>query len=107
MTRLALASLATLTAISSVSLACSSKSSGAGAGPGSGDASVEAAGDDGPAATGFTLAIPCTDSIASIYGDPGTLPSDNGHVLKCAVDADLAKSDMQATAAQAISTDDP
>ena len=106
MTRLALASLGTLVGISSVWLACSSKSSGTGAGPGSGDASVEAGGD-APLATAFTLAIPCTDSIASIYGDPGTLPSDNGHILKCAVDADIAKSDMQATAAQAISTDDP
>ena len=104
MTRLALASLATLVAVSSGWLACSSGSSSAGPGPS--DASTEAeAASDGPA-TGFTLAIPCTDTIASIYGAPGPLPSDKGHIIKCAIDADIAKSDMQATATQGISTDD-
>ncbi len=105
MLRLALASLATIVVISAGWLACSSSSSSTAAGPN--DAAVEASSkSDGPAPGLFTLGVPCTDSIASIYGDPGTLPSDHGHVIKCAVEPDLAKSDMQAAATQGISTDD-
>ncbi len=68
--------------------------------------------DSGPAATDaapsgpFALAIPCTDSIASVYGDPGTLPPTNGAIIKCAKDADIAMSDLLSRVQKDLSQDD-
>ncbi len=50
--------------------------------------------DAGPA---FSLAS-CTDSMESIYADPGPLPADLGAIIKCAKDKDLSAADIKAGA---------
>ena len=40
------------------------------------------------------LDIPCTDTIESIYADPGPLPAEKGAVLRCARDQDLSADDI-------------
>jgi pimeloyl-ACP methyl ester carboxylesterase len=45
--------------------------------------------------TGVALEVACTDSIDSIYGDPGTLPSPKGSIIKCAHDSDITVGDLQ------------
>jgi pimeloyl-ACP methyl ester carboxylesterase len=42
-----------------------------------------------------SIDIPCNDTIASIYGDPGELPAEKGAILRCARDADLSAEDIQ------------
>ncbi len=105
MTRFALASLATCAALSSAWMACSSSDETSGS-KDAGPATEGGNGDAAPAGI-FTLAIPCTDSIASLYGDPGPLPAGKGDIIKCAIDTDIAKADMQTIANNAITTDDP
>jgi pimeloyl-ACP methyl ester carboxylesterase len=40
-------------------------------------------------------AIPCSDSVDSIYGDPGALPDGKGVVVKCHEDPNLSKDSLQ------------
>jgi predicted esterase len=42
------------------------------------------------------LAIDCTDTIESIYGDPGALPDKKGAILRCAPDGTLTSAQIQA-----------
>ena len=42
-----------------------------------------------------TLEVDCTDSIDSIYADPGTLPDDLGAILRCAEDTTLTADAIQ------------
>jgi pimeloyl-ACP methyl ester carboxylesterase len=44
------------------------------------------------------LAVSCTDSIDSVYGDPGALPDAKGAIIKCAKDKDVSQADLEATA---------
>jgi pimeloyl-ACP methyl ester carboxylesterase len=53
----------------------------------------------------FTLGVACTDSFADVYGDPGTLPAGNGDIIKCAIDSDIARSDLYASAKSNVSGD--
>lgn len=41
------------------------------------------------------VALPCTDTKESIYGDPGTLPADKGAIIKCSKGERIAKGDLQ------------
>src|SRR5438045_402319 len=45
---------------------------------------------------GVKLEIACTDSIASIYADPGALPADKGAIIHCAKDKDITANEIQA-----------
>ena len=45
---------------------------------------------------GVKLEITCTDSIASIYADPGPLPADKGAIIHCAKDKDITANEIQA-----------
>jgi pimeloyl-ACP methyl ester carboxylesterase len=82
--------------------ACSSSSGGSATG---GDASTlgDGFGSEGGVGT-FEPEIACTDTIASVYADPGDV-SDKpiGAILKCAKDQDLSAAQM--TAAMAVTTD--
>jgi len=60
------------------------------------DSGVDTGADaDGPDPA---LAIPCTDTEASIYGDPGALPADKGAIIKCAKGDRVSKGDLEAKA---------
>jgi dienelactone hydrolase len=64
---------------------------------------VADAGPDTIAAGGaFDLEVPCTDSLESIYADPGTLPaydqSQRGKIIKCAIAGVLTKAELEGTA---------
>lgn len=80
--------------------ACSSSNGGNGTGSGS-DASTQGdapAGDAGPAL--FVPEITCTDSIDSVYADPGDVSAKpKGAILKCAKDSDLTAAQMTAAVA--------
>ena len=84
-------------------VACSSSSSpnAAATDSGTGDTATEAGGGN------FAVEVPCTDSVDSVYGDPGTtwqsLPK--GGIIKCHKDPDIAKADLQATASAATGAD--
>lgn len=55
--------------------------------------------NDGGASTALTPSSACSDTVDSIYADPGALPSDaasRGNVLRCAKDKALTKDEMQA-----------
>lgn len=55
-------------------------------------------GDAGADASGPAPLVPssaCSDSIDSVYGDPGALPADKGAIIKCATDKTIAKGDLQ------------
>jgi pimeloyl-ACP methyl ester carboxylesterase len=72
----------------------------------SGSGPVAPAGDSGvQPSSAFTLAVPCTDSIDSIYADPGPLPDGTGTILRCAKDTDISMSDLQAQAQANVSVD--
>lgn len=83
--------------------ACSSGSSG-GAQPG-GDGGPDTSttegggggdsGDGGGGGVSFTPTNPCTDSIDSIYADPGDVSAmAKGQIIKCAHDKDLSPTDL-------------
>jgi len=75
--------------------ACSTSSSG--------NNGADAGGGDGAAAAGITPALPCTDSIDSVYADPGDVSAQpKGAILKCAFDKDISAADLQG----AINADD-
>ena len=76
--------------------ACSSTSSGSGNNQGGGD---DGGGGEAGAAM-FSPALPCTDSIDSIYADPGDVSGlAKGAIIKCAHDSDLSAADLLAQAA--------
>ena len=77
MNRLALASMATAFFLgSSAWVACSSNNTTGG--KPTVDAGATDSGGDGAAASIFSLAVPCTDTIASIYADPGDVSAPAG-----------------------------
>jgi hypothetical protein len=87
--------------------ACSSGSSG-GAQPG-GDGGPDTStaegggGDGGGGGVSFTPVNPCTDTIDSIYADPGDVSGKaKGDIIKCAHDADLSPNDLLVAAQHAI-----
>jgi len=59
-------------------------------------------GNDGGADSGgpaqLTPSSACSDTIDSVYADPGTLPADKGAIIKCATDKAIAKADLQTQA---------
>lgn len=77
--------------------ACSSSSGGpnnSGSSSGGSEASTDA-----PAAMGLVPEIACTDSIDSIYADPGDVSSKpKGAILKCAKDHDMTAAQLEAAA---------
>jgi pimeloyl-ACP methyl ester carboxylesterase len=109
MRHIGLASVFVLGTASAAWIACSSSSNPAGPGADGGAGGHDSGGgDDAPnGGNVFALNIPCTDSVDSVYGDPGTLPSDKGAIIKCATEADLSKDDVQTAISSDVSTDDP
>jgi pimeloyl-ACP methyl ester carboxylesterase len=104
MKRTTLALLVAATAALGNGAACSSSSGGAAPSDAGTDGTV---GDDGGGGDGgiaaYTLDVACTDTIDSIYADPGPLPADKGTIIRCAKDKDIAKTDLEAT----VRTADP
>jgi pimeloyl-ACP methyl ester carboxylesterase len=115
MTRLALASMTMLVAASGVCWVACSSSSGSGPG-GSGDGGAADAGHVGDAAVGdanagdggLELALGCTDSVASVYGDPGAgfAALKPGAIIYCAHDTDIPLAALQTKVTQNVSADD-
>ncbi|MCI4369461.1 MAG: hypothetical protein L3K09_07870, partial [Thermoplasmata archaeon] len=101
--------MATMVAASGAWVACSNSPGGAAggndAGPGvvdGGDAGSHV--DAGP----FALGVPCTDTIDSIYADPGSVAAaSKGQILKCAVDKHVTMADVQTLLTNDISGDGP
>jgi dienelactone hydrolase len=93
-----LACVAAAVAVGGVA-SCSTANSGA---PRGGDAGVADGGalDGGQLDAGpFAPALPCTDSISSVYADPGDVSSAaKGAILKCAHDQDFTASELLALA---------
>ena len=110
MVRLTLASVVAVCAASAAWVACSNSSttSPSDAGPVSdtGQPTIDTGAPDS-APQGLTLALACSDSIDSVYGDPGTLPADKGDIIKCAHDRDLTVSDITTTLQADTSQDYP
>jgi alpha-beta hydrolase superfamily lysophospholipase len=74
--------------------ACSSSSQG------------EGGGDAG--ATGFAPVLPCSDTVASVYADPGDVSAQpRGAILRCAQDQDLSASALLALAQMPDGFDTP
>jgi pimeloyl-ACP methyl ester carboxylesterase len=44
----------------------------------------------------LTPAVTCSDTIASIYADPGALPAQKGAILRCAHERDITKEELAA-----------
>src|ERR1700722_4488923 len=107
---LALSVIGLVTGAGAVETACDS--TGSSRGPKGGASGTAAAGPaDGPITEGGTLAfapvLPCADSIASVYADPGDVSAQaKGAILKCAHDQDLTASALL-TLAQATDTSTP
>jgi pimeloyl-ACP methyl ester carboxylesterase len=95
---LALSVLAAIAAMASIPVACSSSGNAL---PPAGPMDSGAGTPDAPATASPSLPeVPCTDSIASIYADPGDVSAQpKGAILKCAHDADLTAAELL-TAAQ-------
>jgi len=49
-----------------------------------------------PPGDGHPLAIECSDTLESIYGEPGELPDKKGAILRCAPDGELTSAEIQA-----------
>jgi pimeloyl-ACP methyl ester carboxylesterase len=43
----------------------------------------------------FDLGVPCDDSEASLYGDPGELPAEQGAIIRCVDDGVIGKAQIQ------------
>lgn len=87
--------------------ACSSSSSG---NPGSGSSSGggSEASTDGPAVMGLVPEVACTDSIDSVYADPGDVSSQpKGAILKCAHDTDLTAAQLTALTQAEVDAGNP
>jgi alpha-beta hydrolase superfamily lysophospholipase len=78
--------------------ACSSSSSGGATGGDAGNDVVTTEGGGGEGGGGgvsFTPVLPCTDTVDSIYADPGDVSAyAKGDIIKCAKDPDLGAGDM-------------
>ena len=69
--------------VAGTSTACST-SSGGGSSPDGGTVVI------GDAGSPFALGVPCTDTVNSVYGDPGDVSAQHkGAILKCAHDQDI------------------
>lgn len=103
MKRTKLALLMVVTSGALVTAAACSDSSG-------GAVPASDAGGDGTVGDGggghYQLEVTCTDTIDSIYADPGMLPADKGAIIKCAKDKDISRADLEATAKMADPADD-
>jgi pimeloyl-ACP methyl ester carboxylesterase len=55
-------------------------------------------GADGGGPAQLVPSSACSDTIDSVYGDPGALPADKGAIIKCATDKAIAKGDLLAAA---------
>jgi hypothetical protein len=74
--------------------ACSSSSNGP-SGTGSSSGGTEAS-SDAPTVMGIVPEIACTDSIDSVYADPGDVSSKpKGAILKCAKDVDINSAQLE------------
>jgi alpha-beta hydrolase superfamily lysophospholipase len=98
---LALGVIALTTASGALGAACSSSSNksspGSDASTGSDSPVAEGGGDGGGGA--FTPTLACTDSVASVYGDPGDVSAlKKGAIIKCAHDQDISASALTALA---------
>jgi alpha-beta hydrolase superfamily lysophospholipase len=77
--------------------ACSSSSGGAQPGSDGGPGTVEGGGGVDSGGGGFGVTLPCTDSIDSVYADPGDVSGQaKGAILKCAHDKDVTAVDLLA-----------
>jgi len=86
--------------------ACSSSSNGP-QGTGSSSGGNEAS-SDAPTVMGIVPEVACTDSIDSVYGDPGDVSSQpKGAILKCAHDVDITAAQLETAAQANISGSDP
>jgi alpha-beta hydrolase superfamily lysophospholipase len=94
MRSLVLASAGATLASCLVWVACSSNSKPGGTSSGGTSGSSSGGADSGGGL--FALAVPCTDAVSSIYGDPGTLPTGYGDIIHCATEADISAADLQA-----------
>lgn len=54
----------------------------------------DGAGDAGAGASPIEPAVACSDEEADLYGDPGTLPSVRGAILRCVDDGLLSRDDV-------------
>jgi len=85
--------------------ACSSSNdvaAGSGSSSGSSSGGSEAS-TDAPAVTGMLPEIACTDSIDSVYADPGDVSSKpKGAILKCAKDRDITAAELLAAAQSGV-----
>jgi predicted esterase len=102
---LALGLVALTAAAGGVGAACSSSSGNGSPGTDSGTDSSTVEGGGGEAGGGeggsaaFAPTIPCTDSIASVYADPGDVSKlAKGAIIKCAHDQDITASALLALA---------
>lgn len=78
--------------------ACSSSSSGS-SGSGSSSGGTMDASKDAPSLMGIVPETACTDSIDSVYADPGDFSSQpKGAILKCAHDRELTAAELLAAA---------
>jgi alpha-beta hydrolase superfamily lysophospholipase len=44
----------------------------------------------------FDLGVPCTDKEASLYGDPGELPAEQGAIIRCVDDGVISRAEIAA-----------
>jgi pimeloyl-ACP methyl ester carboxylesterase len=85
--------------------ACSSSSNGSSSGSSSGGSEAST---DAPTVTGIVPEIACTDSIDSVYADPGDVSSQaKGAILKCAHDRDLTAAELLAAAQSQVDGGNP
>ncbi|GAC1353115.1 MAG: hypothetical protein NVSMB1_23110 [Polyangiales bacterium] len=80
-------------ALLSLSPACSSSDSSSKPGADSGTAGETT--DPGPDLGGMKAELPCLDDIAAVYGAPGALPEGKGAIIKCALDRQITRDDLQ------------
>jgi predicted esterase len=89
--------IATGAGASAVACSSSSNKGSGGAEAGTEGGNVEAGGEGGGG--GFTPTLACTDSVDSVYADPGDVSGKaKGAILKCAHDTDYTASALQALA---------
>ncbi len=87
--------------------ACSSSSSPQGTSSSSSGGGNEAS-TDAPSVMGIVPEVACTDSIDSVYGDPGDVSSQpKGGILKCAHDVDMTAAQLETAAQANVSGSDP
>jgi alpha-beta hydrolase superfamily lysophospholipase len=60
------------------------------------DGGADGGGADLMQPAGPQIEVACTDTIDSIYADPGTVPTGKGSIVKCAKDKDIPVKDLNA-----------